>query len=153
MTAQTPSLTWTCKPFQQLSAADLYAILRLRAEVFVVEQNCPYQDLDNNDQQALHLGGFDGEELACYVRLLPPGLKYTGASIGRVVTAMTVRGTGIGRELMREALRNCEQRWPGVEITISAQHHLEKFYASLGFGTVSEPYMEDDIPHIEMTRR
>lgn len=153
MTAKIPSLSWTCKPFQQLSAADLYAILRLRAEVFVVEQTCPYQDLDNNDQQALHLCGFDGEELACYVRLLPPGLKYTGASIGRVVTAMTVRGTGLGRELMLEALRNCQQRWPAVEITISAQHHLEKFYASLGFETVSEPYMEDDIPHVEMTRR
>ena len=148
-----PSLRWTCQTFPQLSADELYAILRLRAEVFVVEQDCVYQDVDNNDQQALHLLGRHAAELACYARLLSPGLKYTGASIGRVVTAPAARGTGLGRELMVQALGQCEQRWPDAEVTISAQHHLAKFYASLGFETVSEPYMEDGIPHIAMTRR
>lgn len=147
-----PDIKWTCLPFPQLTAAHLYTILRLRSEVFVVEQNCIYQDMDGFDQLALHLCGMNGDRLACYARLLAPGVKYPGASVGRVVTSPDSRATGLGRELMQQAVKQCQQHWPAAAITISAQHHLEKFYHSLGFATVSEPYMEDGIPHIEMTR-
>ena len=145
-------IKWTCLPFAQLTPANLYAILRLRTEVFVIEQDCLYQDMDGFDQQALHLCGMIGERLACYARLFAPGVKYPGASIGRVVTAPDSRAAGIGRALMQQAMEQCQQRWPAAAITLSAQHHLEKFYHSFGFATVSEPYMEDGIPHIEMTR-
>jgi ElaA protein len=147
-------IVWSCKRFDELSAEDLYRILQLRAEIFIVEQDCVYQDVDGFDQQALHLlGQFDdgdGVQLVCYTRLLPPGVKYEGASIGRVVTKKTIRGGGIGRELMEKSLTFSRQNWPGKAITISAQQHLQKFYASLGFETLSEPYDEDGIPHIRM---
>lgn len=148
-----PVIKWTCLPFAQLGPATLYSILHLRTEVFVVEQDCVYQDMDNYDQQALHLCGMGGEEMLAYARLLAPGVKYPAASIGRVITAQAARGTGCGRELMQQAILQCARQWPETGITISAQHHLEKFYHSVGFATVSEPYLEDGIPHIEMHRQ
>lgn len=148
-----PIIKWTCLPFAQLTPATLYSILHLRTEVFVIEQDCVYQDMDNYDQQALHLCGMADSELLGYARLLAPGVKYPAASIGRVITAAMARGTGRGRELMLQAISQCNAQWPGAGITISAQHHLEKFYHSVGFATVSEPYQEDGIPHIEMHRQ
>lgn len=148
-----PVIKWTCLPFAQLSPASLYALLRLRAEVFIVEQNCVYQDLDNYDQQALHLFGEQGERVIACARLLAPGVKYPAASIGRVTTALGTRGTGSGRELMQIAISHCTKQWPAAGISISAQAYLESFYNSLGFKTVSAPYMEDGIPHIEMHRK
>lgn len=143
-------ITWQCSTFDELQGRQLYQILQLRAEVFVIEQDCIYQDMDDNDQQASHLAGYRNDELICYARLLPPGLKYTGASIGRVITRQSVRGEGLGMVLMQQAISHCQQHWPGKGISISAQQHLEKFYQSLGFSTQSDPYDEDGIPHIEM---
>tara|TARA_B110000858_G_scaffold193768_1_gene246901 strand:+ start:185 stop:652 length:468 start_codon:yes stop_codon:yes gene_type:complete len=147
-------ITWKCQRFDELSTEDLYRILQLRAEVFVVEQNCVYQDVDGFDQQALHVMGElvagDEAEIVCYTRLLPPGVKYEGAAIGRVVTQKSVRGGGVGKALMVHSIASCEEHWPGKAITISAQQYLEKFYTELGFETQSEAYAEDGIPHIRM---
>jgi len=145
-------LSWECLAFKQLTTPTLYALLQLRSEVFVVEQDCVYQDLDGYDEFAWHLLGWRDNTLLCYARLFAPGVKYPGASIGRVIIKQIVRGEGLGRELMGQAITACEARWPNAAITISAQHHLEEFYGSLGFETVSAPYLEDDIPHVEMHR-
>ncbi len=144
------SLKWRCLSFDQLSLDELYQLLRLRAEVFVVEQDCPYQDLDNNDQSGLHVLGFRADELVAYTRLLPPGTRYATCSIGRVVTSQNVRRDGYGKELMSVSIEYCHNHWPGESITISAQQYLENFYTQLGFQTESEPYQEDGIPHIQM---
>jgi len=141
---------WRCLEFGSLSGELLYAVLQLRTAVFVMEQNCAYQDMDGNDQAALHVTGHLDAKLVCYARILPPGLKYSGASIGRVITAMKFRGGGYGRQLMGVAIEYCHQHFSGEAITLSAQQQLEDFYLSMGFVTVSEAYMEDGISHIEM---
>ncbi|NQV70654.1 MAG: GNAT family N-acetyltransferase [Pseudohongiella sp.] len=143
-------LTWQCCQFEELQAQPLYQILQLRAEAFVVEQECIYQDMDDYDQQAHHLTACSEDALLCYSRLLPPGLKYAGPSIGRVITRHSVRGEGFGKLLMQRSIDSCHERWPGQTIFISAQQQLELFYSSLGFSTQSEPYREDGIPHIQM---
>ncbi len=145
-------IIWSCRHFDQLGSHDLYQILQLRTEVFVIEQDCVYQDMDGMDQQAHHLTGSQDGQLLFYARLFPPGIKYPQVSIGRVISSDSVRGKGYGRLLMNEAITQCTQLWPDTDISISAQHHLEKFYKSLGFETVSQPYLEDGIPHIEMHR-
>lgn len=148
----TSPLHWHCLDFNALGSERLYAILRLRQEVFAVEQNSVYLDVDGKDLQALHLfAEADGRVLA-YCRLLAPEVKYAEASIGRVVTAPEARGTGAGRELMRQALANCQQHYPNKGIRISAQCYLQRFYESFAFETVGAPYDEDGIPHIEMLR-
>ncbi len=144
-------ITYSCIPFKDLANEDLYSILQLRSEVFVVEQQCIYLDADGYDQQALHVCGRQDGKLLWYTRLLPPGCKYEGASIGRVVTNPAVRRTGIGRPLMEQSIAYCREHWPSSDITISAQHYLESFSQGLGFTTRTEPYMEDEIPHVEMT--
>lgn len=144
------NIIWQCSKFDQLQTLQLYQILQLREEVFVIEQNCIYKDMDDQDQQALHLTGFREDVLICYTRLLPSGLKYAGASIGRVITRQGIRGEGLGKLLMQQSIRHCHENWPGQSISISAQKHLELFYNTLGFSTQSEPYDEDGIPHIEM---
>jgi ElaA protein len=143
---------WTCDPFDQLTSNQLYSILQLRTEIFVMEQNCVYQDMDDLDQNAYHVKGTQDKDLICYGRLLAPGVKYTEPAIGRVICAADKRRDGLGSELMKNAIRYCEELWPGQGIRISAQHHLEKFYELFGFSCVSDPYMEDGIPHIEMLR-
>ena len=147
-----PAFTWTCKTFDQLSRDELYEILRLRSAVFVVEQQCVYQDVDNFDQAAHHVMGLTGGEITCYARLLAPDTKYRTASIGRVVANRAKRRRGYGKELMSFAIQQCEDLWPGLEITISAQQYLEGFYQQLGFVTASSPYLEDEIAHIKMVR-
>lgn len=147
-------IVWSCLRFDELSTEDLYRILQLRAEVFVVEQDCAYQDVDGYDHEALHvmgqLSGTAATSLVCYTRLLSPGTKYEGASISRVITKKSVRGGGFGKALMLKSLAFCKEHWPGKVITISAQQYLQQFYIELGFKTESEPYNEDGIPHIRM---
>jgi len=147
-------INWSFLRFDDLSSEDLYQILQLRAEIFIVEQNCVYQDVDGFDQLGVHVMGRlsvgKGTRLVCYARLLLPGAKYEGASIGRVVTKKSVRGGGFGKALMLKSLRYCKEHWPDKAITISAQQYLQKFYTGFGFETESESYDEDGIPHIRM---
>ncbi|MFT4889066.1 MAG: ElaA protein [Pseudohongiellaceae bacterium] len=142
--------SFVCKAFSELTTIELYALLQLRSEVFVVEQNCVYQDVDGYDQIAQHLLMYLGDELCAYSRLIPPGIKYESASLGRVVTRGSARGGGHGKALMKSAIAHCKRLWPQASLTISAQAYLEKFYQDIGFKVESEPYMEDDIPHIQM---
>jgi ElaA protein len=153
-------LSWTCRPFAALDAATLYEILALRSQVFVLEQRCVYLDPDGLDPVLLHLQGRDvsggAGNLQAYARLVPPrakGAQQPLPMIGRVVTAPTARGAGQGRALMQQAIAECGRLWPGQTIEISAQQHLERFYASLGFEPVSAPYDEDGILHVDMRRR
>ena len=147
---------WQWSRFSELTAADLYAVVRLREAVFIVEQNCPYPDSDGRDPNAWHLLGWSqrstGRALVAYARIFEPGVRYDEASIGRVVTAPDVRGTGKGRALMAEALRRIDSLMPGQPIRIAAQRRLEDFYLGLGFKTVSDPYEEDGIIHVGMLR-
>ncbi|QEC66007.1 GNAT family N-acetyltransferase [Panacibacter ginsenosidivorans] len=141
---------WKCKPFRDLTVFELYAILRLRSEIFVVEQNCVFLDMDNKDQHCYHLCGWDGDVPAAYVRLVPPGISYTEPSIGRVVTNAGYRKSGTGRVLMQKAIEHCGLLFGKTRIKIGAQLYLKKFYESLGFVQCSDIYLEDDIEHIEM---
>ena len=146
------TIDWHLAPFAQLTPRELHDLLQLRAAVFVVEQKCPFQDVDGADPECWHLLGRRAGELVAYCRLVPPGLKYDEPSIGRVVTSEAARGTGSGRELMAEALRRADALWPGRAIRIGAQRYLERFYGGYGFETVSEPYDEDGIMHVHMLR-
>lgn len=144
------TLNWTYKKFNELSVDELYLIMQLRNEVFVLEQNCPYQDADNKDQQSFHLAGWEDKKLVAYVRIIPPGICYTEPSIGRVVTSPAYRRTGAGRELMNKAIEKTLTQFNTNAIKIGAQLYLKNFYESLGFIQSSEEYLEDNIPHIEM---
>jgi ElaA protein len=145
-------VNWTWARFEGLSLDDLYDALALRCRVFILEQG-PYLDPDGLDRQAWHLLGRDeAGVLQAYLRVVDPGLKFEEPSIGRVITAPELRGSGAGRLLMDEGIARCEQAWPGRGIRISAQAHLQRFYGSLGFRAIGEPYGEDNIPHIEMLR-
>jgi ElaA protein len=144
-------IRWHWYAWNEWSNDTLYAAMRLRSAVFVVEQNCVFLDLDGIDPHCLHLCGFAGEEeLVAYARLVPPELKYPGVAIGRVVTAPALRGSGLGHELMRQAMAGCAERYPDSEVFIGAQQHLERYYGRHGFVQYGEPYLEDGIPHIDM---
>jgi ElaA protein len=145
-------ISWHSKSFTELTNNELYEILALRTEVFVVEQNCPYQECDGNDQVSIHFYGTLSNKVVAYVRILPAGVSYDSLSIGRVVTSPSIRGKGIGHELMAGAINFCEQQFGREKITISAQEHLEKYYGKLGFMKAGEMYLEDNIPHIKMIR-
>lgn len=148
-----PDLVWREAEFGALGVADVYAILAARVAVFVVEQDCPYQDLDGLDADALHLWATDPDGVvAAYARITPPGSRFVEASIGRVLTAQSYRGVGLGRELMARAIELARRRFPDSALRISAQQYLDRFYAGLGFRFVRGPYPEDGIPHIEMLR-
>ncbi len=146
-------MTWTLKPFDSLTLQELYAILRLRTDVFVVEQNCVFQDMDNRDQYCYHLMYWKDELLIAYTRLVPPGIFYKEPSIGRVVTSSAVRGNGIGKILMEKSIEKVIQLYGKTPIKLGAQLYLKKFYESLGFMQTSDIYDEDGIDHIEMIRR
>ena len=147
--------TFICKKFQELSLAELYDIMMLRQEVFVVEQNCPYLDADGNDPISWHLMGCNADKkLIAYARLIPRGITYEKyPSFGRVVSSPAVRRTGIGRALTKEIINQMEELFPGEDVKISAQSYLEKFYQSFGFEIIGEGYLEDGIPHYPMLRR
>ncbi len=156
MTAQAADaggIRWQCMQFSELDTTQLYAILKLRQDIFVVEQDCVYSDLDGLDQQALHLAAWQDGELLGYLRCLPPGLDYPEAAIGRIVISAAARGRQLGRELVQRGIDETLAAWPGAGITIGAQAHLESFYQSLGFETASDVYDEDGIPHIKMRYR
>lgn len=146
-------ISWKTKTFDELSTQELYQILRLRSEIFVVEQNCVYQDIDNKDQKALHLFGIVEGEIIAYSRLFKPGDYFEFSSIGRVVVAEKHRDKNFGHELIDQSILEINRRFNIQNITISAQLYLKKFYESHGFVATSETYLEDDIPHIEMKIR
>ena len=145
-------LTFNCLPFDQLSTTELYAILALRQEVFIVEQNCPYLDCDGKDQASWHLQGRNADgQLVCYTRLLPRGVAYDDyPSIGRVVSSPVARGTGAGKELMTKSIEQCRHLFGNQAIKIGAQRYLLKFYETFGFRSTGEEYLEDGIPHTKM---
>ncbi|WP_073584928.1 GNAT family N-acetyltransferase [Vibrio quintilis] len=144
-------ITWQFLPFSQLTTTQLYQLLKLRVDIFVVEQTCPYPELDDKDHQpgVHHLLGYQDDQLIACARLLPKGLSYPSVSIGRVAILETKRG-GTGHQLMAQALKHCESLWPGETIEIGAQKHLADFYGKHGFVQTSSMYLEDDIPHIDM---
>ncbi len=145
-------ITWQSLPFTKLTTLQLHELIRLRVDVFVVEQTCPYHELDGKDllDGVHHLMGFSNGEIVACARLLPAGVSYDNVSIGRVATKITARGNGLGHQLIAEALKQCEQLWPGKTIDISAQEHLEGLYQSHGFKRISDMYLDDGIPHIDM---
>ncbi|MGC4040886.1 MAG: GNAT family N-acetyltransferase [Flavobacterium sp.] len=145
-------LKWKIKRFEALSTAELYELLQLRSEVFVVEQNCVYQDIDGKDQKALHIIGDYNGEIVAYTRIFKPGDYFDEASVGRVVVKPSYRDKKWGHVLMKESIEAVESEFGETKITISAQLYLKKFYESHGFVQTSETYLEDDIPHIRMKR-
>lgn len=146
------NLQFKIKRFNELSTVELYQILKLRSEVFVVEQNCVYQDIDNKDSKAIHVLGFLNEDLAAYCRVFDAGYYFAESSIGRVVVSPKYRDKKLGHELMKVAIKTLANEYATTKITISAQQYLKKFYESHGFIQTSEMYLEDDIPHIQMKR-
>ena len=140
------------KSFSELTTDELYKILQLRSEVFVVEQDCVYQDLDFKDQKALHVIGIKNDKIIAYTRIFKPGEYFKEASIGRVVVDQKERKFGYGHDLMKASIKATQEKFQTQEITISAQVYLKKFYESHGFIKSGEEYLEDGIPHIEMIR-
>jgi ElaA protein len=140
------------KSFEQLSLQELYDILHLRTAVFVVEQDCVYQDMDGKDQVALHVLGKEGGRLVAYTRVFTPGTYYKDASIGRVITEKNARGNGYGREIVIKSIEALEAVSGKTSITIAAQSYLRKFYGELGFKETGSEYLEDGIPHFKMVR-
>ncbi len=148
------NITWYHKHFEELNTRELYQILQLRNEVFIVEQNCPFQDLDDKDFDCRHLIGFDNDsqKILAYTRIVPPRVSYEEASIGRVVTSPLARKEGIGKELMQKSIELVEELYGGVSIKIGAQFYLKKFYESFGFQQIENVYLEDGIEHILMVK-
>ena len=143
-------INWVCKSFRELTTEELYLILRLRSEVFVVEQNCVFLDMDNKDLVCDHVMGWRGDELMGYSRIVPPGISYVESSIGRIVSSPAARGSGIGRELMVQSIQALYRLHGKRDIRIGAQYYLKEFYESYGFVQTGEIYSEDGIDHIEM---
>jgi ElaA protein len=144
------NIQWRCQHFNDLSQHELYAMLQLRSEVFVVEQNCVFLDMDDKDQHCWHVCGWHDEKLVAYTRLVPPGIAYHLASIGRVVTSPSVRRTGIGRSLMKFSIEKTLSLFGKNNIKIGAQLYLKNFYETFGFRQSGDVYLEDGIEHIEM---
>jgi ElaA protein len=145
-------MQFECKKFDDLTPKQFYEIIHLRNEVFVVEQNCVFQDADHKDEDAYHFMLWNDNELAGYTRLLAPGLAYEQMSIGRVVTSPKYRRKGIGKQLMEESIKACYRSFGQGSIKIGAQLYLKKFYESFDFLQVGEQYIEDGIPHIYMIK-
>lgn len=145
-------ISWRCAFFDNLTVHELYAIIKLRNEVFVVEQSCVFQDADDKDQKCYHLMGFAGNELAAYARLVPAGVSYEYVSIGRIVTSLKYRNTGAGKALLQTAILQCNLLFGEQNIKIGAQLYLKNFYESFDFKQINDVYDEDGIPHIEMLK-
>jgi ElaA protein len=144
-------IQYKCSKFNELAPFDLYQLLKLRCQVFIVEQACIYQDLDDKDQYANHLFGTDEQQnLLTYARIFPPGISYEECSIGRVIVAASLRGKGEGHNLMKACMHFISQTYGPTPVRISAQSHLKKFYISHGFNSTGKAYLEDGIPHVEM---
>ena len=146
-------ISWQCKTFSELTNEELYKILQLRIEVFIVEQNCSYQDCDNKDLKAYHFTAWDNNTLLAYTRLLPKGVSYPDVvSIGRVITAQSARGQNLGKQLMIKSIENIYSLFGKVPIKISAQLYLKRFYESFSFVQKGDAYLEDGIEHIAMEK-
>jgi ElaA protein len=145
-----PTLDWKLATLEALGVHELYAMLQLRTEVFVIEQNCIFQDMDGADDQAMHLLGSKDGQLVAYTRLFPAGIKYAEASIGRVITRMSARGGGLGHVLIQQAIAAVHAQWGKQPIRIGAQERLRAYYSQHGFVDAGAPYIEDGIDHIEM---
>jgi ElaA protein len=145
-------MQWLVREFAALTVDEVYAILRLRSEVFVVEQKCAYQDIDGLDREALHVFAVDGGEVLACARIFAPGVREAAARIGRVVTAPSLRKSGVGKELMARSLAAIEERWGAVRIRLNAQKYIERFYAGFGFAPDGAEFLEDDILHVPMAR-
>jgi len=143
----------TTKTFSELETEELYQILRLRSEVFVVEQDCIYQDIDNKDQNAIHLYYVDNDEIVAYTRIFKAGDYYENPSIGRVVVSKKERGKDLGKKIMIDSIEYIKQNIKGEKIELSAQKYLDKFYKDLGFYKIGEDYLEDGIPHQRMIKK
>ncbi|QCX53078.1 GNAT family N-acetyltransferase [Elizabethkingia sp. JS20170427COW] len=144
---------WKVKTFNELTTEELYQLIRLRIEIFILEQEAPYQDCDNYDQQALHIWAEIDGEVAAYCRMFDKGIKYPEASIGRVISNSKFRGTGLGKKLISLALETMKNKYANPDIRISAQNYLLPFYGSFGFIPEGETYLEDNLPHTEMFRK
>ena len=145
-------IIWQTKSFEELTVQELYGLLRLREQVFIIEQNCIYPDIDNKDPKAIHVLGIANDKIISYARIFKPGDYFDTASIGRVVTDKSFRNQKVGYALMQKSIAAVEQFFNETAITISAQQYLTGFYESLGFVQVGEGYLEDDIPHIKMVK-
>ena len=151
-----PTIIWEIRIFDNLTTRQLFDILQLRVNVFVVEQQCAYPELNEYDRhsETRHLSGRDASgQLVAYARLLPPGSRYPEVNLGRVVVKKEARRKGVGHQLILEALEQIQCIWPGIAIRLSAQDYLQKFYEQYGFARVSDVYVEDGIPHIEMVKK
>jgi len=144
---------WYLKTFEELTNSQLYQILRLRSEIFVVEQDCVYQDMDDKDQKAFHFFCKEDNQIIAYTRIFKPGDYYNEAAIGRVVVKSLKRGTGFGHVLITKSIDEIEKEMGKIPIKIGAQLYLKAFYESYGFKKISEEYLEDGIPHIHMLRK
>lgn len=145
-------ITWQWSRLEELTSTQSYRLFAARSTVFVIEQNCVYQDLDGLDLEALHLIGWSGNEVAACLRVLAPGAKYVEASLGRVLTTAAFRGTGVGRDMLALGLQRIDRDYPSQPTRIGAQAHLQKFYGEFGFHAISDIFIEDGIPHVEMLR-
>ena len=151
ITKDLSQLHWQCCSFNELNNMQLHAIYQARSAVFVIEQNCVYQDVDGKDPGSHHLTAWaPAGEVAAYLRIVPAGVSFSEASLGRVISSKDWRGTGVGKQLIANGIAALYQLYPDAAVRIGAQAYLEKFYGSFGFQTVSEVYLEDDIPHVEM---
>jgi ElaA protein len=151
--AMTSIIKWQCATIDELSASQMHAILKARCDVFIVEQNCAFPEIDDVDLIAHHLVAWtESDQLAAYLRILPPNSTFAEPSLGRVLSAPAFRGTGIGRQLINQGLKQLEARYPALPVRIGAQSYLIQFYGSFGFEIASEEYLEDGIAHVEMVR-
>jgi ElaA protein len=144
---------WIIKSFNELTTIELYSYLQLRVNVFIVEQSCPYPELDGYDLDSYHLTYIENDEVLAYARILPAGIKYQRISIGRVIVDQKSRGRGLAKELMNQAIEFSREKWPNTDIQLQAQTYLKQFYGSFGFIEISEEYDEDGIPHVDMLKR
>ena len=145
-------VNFTTKPFHKLTTSELYDLLQLRSEIFVVEQNCVYQDIDGKDKKALHVLGYKKNKLVAYTRIFRPGDYFTEASLGRVAVLKQERSFGYGHEILKEAVQKIQSEFNTLVIKISAQTYLKFFYESHGFKKIGSEYLEDGIPHIAMIK-
>lgn len=147
------NMIWKIKSFEEITTSELYEIIKARVDVFVVEQNCPYPDLDGYDRQAIHLWAEQENSVLAYCRIFNKGIKYPETSIGRVLTTEKARGKSLGKQLIQYAVETIENRFHTTEVRISAQDYLLRFYSGFGFEDTGKKYLEDNIPHTEMFRK
>lgn len=147
------NIIWKIKSFEEITTSELYKIIKARVDVFVVEQDCPYPDLDGYDQQAVHIWAEQDQDVLAYCRIFNNGIKYPETSIGRVLTTEKARGKSLGKQLIQYAVETIENRFYTSEVRISAQDYLLRFYSGFGFKDTGKKYLEDNIPHTEMFRK